>query len=280
MSTFQNIAIGDNPESGLKFVPAGFPTRPLLIYDIAGNGSSSYYIDPRDDQFHLRKVDITKPGPFDLAVGSSFGRFNEQIDGAVVHPNGYIVGFNASNCKIEVLPLEAKPGADKDAPVANLYSGYGSRPGLIHNPAGIAVNSDGVVLLLENAAWRTEARVQAMDYLANPVKCFYGKQSSILNLKAEGNKKQTFLDIGTEVGGYIYVLKYLGDGARIDDYRLDIYEPNGSFVTQTVAVNAGRLAVSLWRELFTANFNVIAGPGGRTEPSVSEWFPSTPSSNA
>jgi hypothetical protein len=192
-----------------------------------------------------------------------------------VHPNGYLVGFNARNSKLEVLPLLKDPRPDADAPLANLYSGSGSRPGLIHNPAGVAVTPNGTVLILENATETSEGRVQAMDYLGDPVNAFEGGTSPYLRLKAEQDKV-THLDVASEVGGYIYVLKYLGEGGRVQDYRLDIYAPNGLFVSQTVAVNAGKMCVSLWRELFTLNFNIVAGPWGRTEPSVSEWIPSTP----
>lgn len=278
MFTFQGISAGGQPETVLKFVPEGFPTRPVLIYDLYGpaeDKAHTYYIDPRDELYHVRKINLSQRGPFDLATGTSYGRFNQHIDGAAVHPNGYLVGFNARNSKLEVLPLLKDPRPDADAPLANLYSGSGSRPGLIHNPAGVAVTPNGTVLILENATETSEGRVQAMDYLADPVNAFEGGTSPYLRLKPE-QEKVTHLDIASEVGGYIYVLKYLGEGGRVQDYRLDIYTPNGLLVSQTVAVNAGKMCVSLWRELFTLNFNIVAGPGGRTEPSVSEWIPSTP----
>jgi hypothetical protein len=282
MFTFQDLSAGGNPETGLTFVPKGFPTRPVLIYDLFGPGgkdADTYYIDPRDDFYHVRHVDLTRPGEFDLSSGLSYGRFNQQIDAAAVHPNGYLVAFNTRNSKIEVLPLLKTPVSDIEAPFANLYSGNGSRAGLIHNPAAVAVAPNGLVLVLENPTDFTEGRVQALDYMANPVYAFDGKTSPYIRMKAELDRV-TYIDIACEVGGYIYVLKYLGEGARVQDYRLDIYAPNGVFVSQTTAVNAGKMCVSLWRELFTLNFNIVAGPGGRTEPSVSEWVPSTPTGQA
>lgn len=280
MFSFQNINVGARPESALKFVPAGFPTRPLLIYDLYGPAANAltFYVDPRGDGFHVRKVILSSTGPFDLSVGQSFGRFNQQIDCAVVHPNGYIVGFNARSCKIEVLPLAKQAVPDKDAPLANLYAGWGSRPGLIHDPVGISVANNGTVFILENRSETASARVQAMDYLANPVYRFDGGKSPFLTLPSE-LEKTTYLDIATEVGGHIYLLKYLREGLRIEDYRLDIYGSDGKLVSQSVAVNAARISVSLWREMFTANFATLAGPDGRTEPTVSEWIPSTPAGN-
>jgi hypothetical protein len=31
----------------------------------------------------------------------------------------------------------------------------------------------------------------------------------------------------------------------------------------------------MWRNLYTLNYESFQGPGGRTEPSVSTWMPST-----
>jgi hypothetical protein len=59
------------------------------------------------------------------------------------------------------------------------------------------------------------------------------------------------------------------------DYRLDIYAPDGSFLTQVVGLAAARLQVDLWRNLFTLNYEIVQGTG-RTEPSVAQWIPSTP----
>jgi hypothetical protein len=275
MFTFQDIGAGASPQSGLKFVPQGFPTRPVLVYDLYGGGgknAATFYVDPRDERYHVRKVDLSAPGPFDLSTGASYGRFNLQVDAAAIHPNGYIVALNTRGGKLEVLPLMKQPFADSEAPVANLYGGPGSRPGLINNAVGLAISPSGVILVLENG---NEGRVQAFDYLGNPVFAFDGGTTPYLRLRAEP-EKVTCLDIATEVKGAIYVLKYLGEGRQVVDYRLDIYTPDGTFVSQTVAVNAGRMCVSLWREMFTLNFNVLGGPNGRTEPSVSEWIPSTP----
>lgn len=85
-----------------------------------------------------------------------------------------------------------------------------------------------------------------------------------------------YLDIAAEAKGYLYVLAHRGDGRAVRDYRLDIYEPNGRFLTRTIGVNAARIAVDLWRNLFALTFDAFGGPGGRTEPTVAQWMPSTP----
>lgn len=283
MFTFQAIDDRSTPEDGLKFVPAGFTPRPILIYDLNGPASGSgynFWIDPRNDLYHVRQVVLDgTTAPFDLSTGTSWGRFNEQIDAAAVHSSGYLIGVSTANSKIEVLSLKAGPVADAQAPFAEMYSGYGTRPGLIHIPAGVAALPSAGFVVLEAADSDLPgavARLQAFDLLGNPAPVFAGN-SPVAPLKGE-DAPVTLLDLDVESKGFIYVLKYLNDGSDVGDYRLDIYNPDGSFLAQTAGLSAAKMTVDLWRTLYTLNFEVIEKPeGGRTEPSVSIWLPSTPS---
>jgi hypothetical protein len=104
----------------------------------------------------------------------------------------------------------------------------------------------------------------------------------VTSLRSEGTAQVVVLDLGVESRGYLYVLKYLApaSGAVLaDDYRLDIYNPDGTFLAQVVGLAAARLQVDLWRNLFTLNYEILTG-SGRTEPSVAQWIPSTPSGAA
>jgi hypothetical protein len=85
----------------------------------------------------------------------------------------------------------------------------------------------------------------------------------------------TYLGMCTETKGYIYVLSYTGDGSLMSDYRLDVYQPNGPWLARTTGLNAARIVVDIWRNVYALNFESFGGPRGRTEPSVSVWFPST-----
>lgn len=94
-----------------------------------------------------------------------------------------------------------------------------------------------------------------------------------------------YLDMAVESQGYIYVLSYVGNGSQTTDYRLDIYEPNGTFLlrvpdpskTSTPQnVVAGRIALDIWRNLFTLNYETCPKPSGGPEPSISQWVPTPP----
>ena len=85
----------------------------------------------------------------------------------------------------------------------------------------------------------------------------------------------TYLAMSTETKGYVYVLSYVGNGSVVSDYRLDVYQPNGSWLTRTTGLNAARIVVDIWRNVYSLNYESFGGPHGRTEPSVSLWAPST-----
>jgi hypothetical protein len=217
-------------------------------------------------------------GGFNMASGQSWGRFNQQMDSIAIHPAGYAVGVSTAQSHLEVLPLLQQSVADNVAPAAMIKGGLGERPGLMHNPLAIVVTVDGRLLILDqsytsdSATW--PARIQALDVHGNPVSCFQENSSAEMSLKDESDTV-TYLDLGIESKGYIYVLKIIGDPSASSDYALDIYQPDGTFLAQTKGITAGKMAVSLWRDVYTLNFEMLTGPNG-PEPSVSWWAPSVP----
>lgn len=105
---------------------------------------------------------------------------------------------------------------------------------------------------------------------------------SVLGLKDGVSADVTYLDVGVETKGFIYVLSYAGTGSAQSDYHLDIYNPDGSWLCRTPenagdrGVNGARMIVDQWRNLYTLNYEAMLGPNNRTEPSVSTWIPSAP----
>jgi hypothetical protein len=73
----------------------------------------------------------------------------------------------------------------------------------------------------------------------------------------------------------VYVLSAVNGGQMVDDYRLDIFTPQGSRLTRQTGVAAARLAVDTFRNVYTLNFASLVG-APRVEPSLSQWVPSTP----
>src|SRR4030095_7680734 len=98
----------------------------------------------------------------------------------------------------------------------------GDRPGLLRAPVALTV-FEGAILVLEAG----NARVQALDVSGNPVNLFAGGTSPTFALK---DANATYLDIGADGVGYVYVLSFNGTGANPADYHLEIYTPDGVFL--------------------------------------------------
>lgn len=280
--SFQNITVVSQTDQLQQFAGCGFLEKPVLVYDLLGNTGGkhgNYYFDPRKGGNHIREIVLDGTTPIDTKPGRSFGRFPVPMDALAIHPGKFVAGISVAKSKLGVLPLLSSAVDDDKAPAAILFGGYGSRPGLFHDLVAIAATVDGRLLTLESdstsaALAGAAARVQAVDPYGNPVNAFAGSTSSVFSLKAE-TSSVTYLDVGVESQGYVYVLKYLGDGSAASDYLLDIYQPDGTFLTQTSGIAAARLAVSLWRDVYTLNYEMVAD-ADRTQPSASWWIPSVP----
>jgi hypothetical protein len=285
----QNISIAE-PWRGYASPGIGFTAQSGIAYELSSDGDGSgmsFYIDPARGEFdpqsnpagghHIRRIALSSgvAPQFDVRNNRSWGRFPRPMDSFVYHPQGYVCGINHEASKIYILKLPPAPVEDAKATFASLASGEGSRDGLLSQPRAIAVALDGRLLVLEAG----NRRIQAFDYTGNPVPYFKstgGTKSPLMVLKNADTA--TFLDLSVEAKGYIFVLGHSGDSttATADQYRVDIYEPDGTFLVSTPGVAAAKIAVDLARSLFTLNWETLRGPGGRTEPTVSKWLPPPP----
>ncbi|RZL86479.1 MAG: hypothetical protein EOP82_29785 [Variovorax sp.] len=119
------------------------------------------------------------------------------------------------------------------------------------------------------------SRIQAFDSSANPVLAFKGGTTSLMPLVPDSGA--IYLDLGVEALAYMYVLSYISDGTLPANYRLDVYTPDGAFLSRTSGVPAARLAVDLFRNVYTLNYEAISG-SPRVEPSLSQWLPQSAAS--
>jgi len=279
---FQAISNGATPQSGLKVTDHAYLAQPCLAFPPATMPSPpapGFLLepDPQTSVMWLRALSLTSGQPFIPSPAQAFGWFSGPQDDLAVHPAGYAAAISSSTGNLQVLKLTALT-ADASAPAATLYAGTGTRPGLLSNPVAVACSLDKVLVLQQASATQPTGSVCAFDVKGNPVSCFAGNTASVTSLHPEGSARVVVLDLGVESKGYLYVLKYLNPVSGpvpASAYRLDVYNPDGTFLTQVAGLAAARLQVDLWRNLFTLNYEIVAG-SGRTEPSVAQWIPSTP----
>ena len=290
--TLQNLSVLQRPQDGFGAAALGFSGASGVAYDLVSpdDGSGrSFFIDPtrgvyhetnnRAGGFHLRRVavDYRNPPDFRLRRNESWGRFPDSVDGMVLHPHGYLFAIRRGTHKLYRITLPDSATSDDDAPMATLCSGEGSRHGLMKSPMAVALALDGRVLVLESGNGK---RVQCFDVNGNPVAYFTDPVSKnrtpVLALRSEGGSL-TLLDMAVEAKGHIFILGYTGSGKKPEDYRLDLYDPAGTYLTSTGNFTAARITVDLLRNVFALNYEVLDTNGRRPEPGVSQWRPPAPS---
>lgn len=262
---------GRNAQMGYATARCGLQRRPLLAYSLLGQGADNFYLDTTHNV--LRRVVLDPPQFADPQGNQAWGAFNLDSTSLLLHPTGKLVSINQASHKLETLEPASRALSDDDAKVNRLalvHSGQGGRPGLMQQPVAAAISPDGVVLVLEQA----NNRIQAFDVGANPVP-YFGKQTRpyFLNLTATSGGNAVYLDLAVEYTGFLYVLSY-DNGTKI--YRMDIYHPGQATtapIATTMNVNAARLTVDYWRNVYTLNYEVLQSASGSAEPSVSLWIP-------
>lgn len=255
-----------------------------VAYSLLSNGGGNFYLDTSQPAAPMVRQVTLEPTPaFASPIsGQAWGALNFSSDAMLLHPAGHLVSINNVLCKIETHQIPLAPMADAAAQVqllAQVKSGKGSRPGLIDSPVAAAITPGGVILVLEVG----NNRIQALDLGANPVRHFNkltGPNASPYSLTLGGTDPMQgwqYLDLAVEFTGYMYVLSY---NQNTFIYRLDLYHPDqtdGNPIATTQDINAARLTVDFWRNVYTLNYEVLQLPGGAaaglTEPSVSLWTP-------
>jgi len=281
MYTVQNISLLQRPQDAYQPLNVGYTRKSGICYELFSKTDGSgrnFFVDSNPDAqgwTHLRKVDLSyeqKPvcGPLTSGSGTSYGRFPAILDDYVLHPQGFVFGINTLGNKLLKCELAKSAVPDARAPGGSMMSGEGVRAGLMQQPVAVAVGLDGVVMVLESG----NARVQAFDINGNPIKYFHDKTASFMQLLNRG--QSTYLDMDVEAKGYIYVLSAINGGHSAADHYLDIYQPDGTILVTTRNVAAGKLTVSLLRDVYTLNYELIRGAANRPEPSVSHWIPPAP----
>ncbi len=279
------------PDAGYMTAPEGYSGAPILLYVRTAPGAGTaaprfLYLDPsgnKDTGYHLREVtpvtDQTVPmgDPrrlFDLATGTSWGRFAILPTSMAIHSNGYVAAVNPSCGRMLILALPAKSSPDADAPWASAPLEPGTAPGRLLAPALVAIRPDQTILVLEAG----NQRIQAFSRGGHPVPAFPNMNPLYwFPLMSHAPPDDVvYLSMSVDVANYVFVLSQTGNGYDAADFYLDVYAPTGALLFSQRGLNAGGLAVDLWRNVYTLNYQQIAGPGGRPEPSVSEYTPSTP----
>ncbi len=148
----------------------------------------------------------------------------------------------------------------------------------------VRVQTPGGLWIVDDTDATQAYRISRDDQDATKLQAIYWNPTLSLRVP-DPAEEVTYLDLAVEMQGFLYVLSYTGEGEAVDDYKLDLYDPLGHFLSRTPdrakdpnakGVNGARLIVDMFRSMYTLNFEHFLGPNDRTEPSVSTWLPTTP----
>jgi len=264
----------------------GYARRPFLLLDsfvAAADEGNHVLLEPDETTsgYLIRKVSldpVTGNLSWDPAV--SQGMFLLPVSAAALHSSGRVVAVSTEAGRLGWLQPVDISGRPQ---LAAYTAGPGTQVGLLSSPVALAVTNPGTVLVLEAAS----QRVSAFDLNGNPAPYFAAAPDPgyVLPLVSDG----TYLDVAVDGAEQVYLLYFTGTGAAPADYRVDVYNADGSpLATHSPGVNVPHLAVDYWRSIFAANYAPLAALGttaahvspalGVPEPSVSRFDPTTGSS--
>ena len=120
-------------------------------------------------------------------------------------------------------------------------------------------------------------RIQAFSSGGHPVQAFPSLPTPYwipLFTEETDPASVTYVAMSVEIKGYIYVLSIEENGYVSNQFRLDIYTPDGGeHLLRQRDINVGSMTVDLWRNLYTQNYATILGPGKPHRRLVKrEWF--------
>jgi hypothetical protein len=233
----------------------------------SGNGASdNLFYDTRTVPYALRNIVLGDASSFQFPSGKSRGYLTlSTVDDLIIHPSGYAIAVSASANMLQIVQLSELPVEDANAPGPNAVGGAGVREGLLLMPVAAAITPDGYIAVLEAG----NKRLQVFDVFGNPYDYF--QASPFLVLRSDSGIH--YLDVDIDTDGNMYVLSYQGSGSQASQYQLDIYDSSGKLVSTTLGMNAARIQLDAWRNIYTLDYSLISGSNGDSSPAIRVWSP-------
>lgn len=266
MYRLQSISISSSPARSLKPASCGFYT--MTTISNGHNCDDNLFFDTRTAPYALRNITLGDAGVFQFPTETSRGYLTlSTVDDLTAHPAGFAAAVSAAANMLQIVQLSAQQVADSAAPGPYSVGGMGTRPGLLQQPVAVAAAPDGTLIVLEAG----NKRLQAFDVFGNSQNYF--AMSPILQLRQTSGI--SYIDLDIDMDGNMYVLSYSGSGNQASQYLLDVYSPQGALLSSTEGVNAAKIAVDEWRNIYALDYSLLQGPQGDTSPAIRVWTPIT-----
>ncbi|MES2178208.1 MAG: hypothetical protein V4550_10110 [Gemmatimonadota bacterium] len=223
-----------------------------------------------------------------VAQSLSVGTVAPAVTNAFAAPTGTATGIMLTpNAAVSVSPTASDDWLVNDTLCSNAYV-------ISPTPAATSLNvyvswlGATVTAIPGGTRWIIANASTATSYdlvLNGDTLSVYEYLSTFPLVQPANGDTPTYLDIAIDPTGSAYILYYTGSQPVASDYALQIYSQNGSLLaitpnpdfpsTGATFVGAG-IAIDIWRNLFTLDYQMTSGPGGQAEPTISQWLPTPP----
>ncbi len=280
-------------EGAKKYVSAG-DSNAFVLYDMLAEPKLSernFVLVLKDDPLlgtptYFAKSITIDPASNDFGISATknWGKFSVAVDAAAYDPVGRVMaGIDAENRRIHLLPLSPTELDDADmSHYGNVYSVPKNIPGevgesvaekledVLFKPVAIAFTSTGLLMVIDQNTPLGDV-VHVVSSKGTPVS--YGAfGATFVRLKNE-KEAITYLDFSVDADGYFFVLKLVGRADTADNYKLDLYAPDGTHLSQTSGMAAHKMHSDYWRNIYTLNYEQTSKDGTINEPTLSIWVP-------
>ena len=281
----EQVATLNADDPSLQFVASTCASQygaQRAAFSLTGGGEHHYYLDTSSNNGLVRQIRI-EPAPVAIdgfASNQAWCSFTLPCDALLLHPGGFFVSVCNQFSTLQVLKIPDAPMADADALTklrALTLAGFGTRPGRMDTPVSATITSTGALLVLEYG----NNRIQAFDMGGNPVPHFPQLPAKYYLTLPDTDPAAGWvhLDMKTDFTDLIYVLSY---NTNTFEYRMNIYTRDQADlkpISTTKNIYADKIAIDLWRNLYTLNYEVVKYrdtptiPVALAEPTVSLWTP-------
>lgn len=261
----QAVSVSSSAQRSLKPASCGFYTMTMIA--CGSDSHDNLFFDTRCTPYALRNIVLGDAGPFQFPDDQCRGYLTlSVIDDLLNHPLGFAAAVSTSENMLQIVQINKQQSVNGNAvPIPYSVGGAGTRDGLLLQPVAVAAAPDGSLIVLESG----NKRLQAFDVYGNNVKYF----GSSATLPLQRQTGITYLDLEIDGSGNMYVLSFTDSGAQADQYHLDVYDAKGVLLSSTKGVNAARIAVDPWCNVYGLGYRLIPGPEGDTSPAIRVWSP-------
>ena len=282
------------PQEGEKTHVSAGDSNAFVLYDMLAEpklADHNFVLVLKDDPllgtptYFAKSISIDPASnDFGISATKNWGKFSVAVDAAAYDPVSRVMaGIDAENRRIHLLPLSPTELDDTDTShYGNVYSVPKNIPGeggasvvekledVLFKPVAIAFTSTGLLMVIDQNTPLGDV-VRVVSSKGTPVS-YEAFGAPFKRLKSE-SEPITYLDFSIDADGYFFVLKLVGRADTADNYKLDLYAPDGRHLSQTSGMAAHKMHSDYWRNIYTLNYEQTSKDGKINEPTLSIWVP-------